>query len=122
VNRRNTWIGGYHREGWIDVNISEFGSYAVMADRIPPRITPIEQAQWMTRGVITFRLTDNLSGVATYRGEIDGQYVLFEMDGKTSLIRYTLDRERLSRGAHTLVLKISDACGNQTVYETKFQW
>jgi len=56
VNKRNTWIGGYHREGWMDVNISEFGAYAVIADRIPPRITPVEQAQWMTRGVITLKL------------------------------------------------------------------
>jgi len=106
----------------MDVNISEFGAYAVIADRIPPRISPVEQVQWTTRGVITFRLSDNLSGVATYRGAIDGQYVLFEMDGKTSLIKYKLDSERLSRGAHTLSLTVTDACGNQSIYETKFQW
>ena len=123
VNRRNTWVGGTYREGWIDVDVSELGvDFAVMSDKISPRIIPVEQAQWMTRGVITFRLTDNLSGVATYRGEIDGQYVLFEMDGKTALIRYTLDSERLSQGEHTLVLTVVDACGNQAVYETKFRW
>jgi hypothetical protein len=122
VNKRNTWIGGTYREGWMDAGIREFGVFAVMADRIPPRITPVDQAQWIAKGVITFRLTDNLSGVSTYRGEIDGQYVLFEMDGKTSLIRYTLDRERLSRGNHTLSLTVSDACGNQAAYETVFQW
>ena len=123
VNKRNTWIGGTYREGWMDADIREFGvDVAIMPDSTPPRITPVGQAQWMTGGAIIFRLTDNLSGVATYRGEIDGQYVLFEMDGKTSLIRYTLDRERLSRGKHTLSLTVSDACGNQSVYETAFQW
>ena len=43
-------------------------------------------------------------------------------DGKKALIRYTLDRERLSRGERSLVLTVTDACGNQTIYETKFKW
>ena len=123
VNKRYTWVGGSYREGWMDAGIRELGGqYAVMSDRIPPRITPVDQTQWMAKGVITFRLTDNLSGVATYRGEINGAYVLFEMDRKTSLIKYTLDRERLSRGNHTLSLTVTDACGNQASYETAFQW
>jgi hypothetical protein len=122
VNNRVTWVGGNYRDGWLDANIREFGEFAVMSDRTPPRITPVDQAQWMTKGVITFRLTDNLSGVATYRGEIDGQYALFEMDGKTALIRYILDRERLSRGEHTLKITVADACENQAVFETKINW
>ena len=122
VNKRNSWIGGTYRDGWMDANISEFGVYAVMADRTPPVITPVEQPQWMTKGVISFRLTDNLSGVDSYRGEIDGNYALFEMDGKRSLISYKLDKERLARGKHTLALTVTDTCGNQTVFETAFQW
>ena len=122
TNNRMSWIGGYYRDSWLDANIRELGEFAVMYDSIPPRITSFEQTLWITKGVIAFRLTDNLSGVATYRGEIDGQYALFEMDGKKALIRYTLDRERLSRGEHSLVLTVNDACGNQTVYETKFKW
>ena len=118
ANNRNSWIGGIYRDGWLDANINELGVYAILADRTPPRITPVEQPQWMTKGVITFRLTDNLSGVATYRGEVDGQYVLFEMDGKNSLISYKIDRERISSGNHTLSLTVTDACGNQAVYES----
>ena len=122
VDKRISWIGGTYRDGWIDANISEFGVYAVRADRIPPRITPVEQPQWMSKGTITFRLTDNLSGVATYRGEIDGHYALFEMDGKTSLINYKLDKTRLSPGKHTLTITITDACENQSVLETSFSF
>jgi len=120
VNKRNSWIGGTYRDGWIDANINEFGVYAVVADKKPPVITPLEQSQWMTRGIISFRLTDNLSGVAAYRGEIDGNYALFEMDGKKSLIIYKLDKERLTRGKHTLSLTATDACGNRKVFETTF--
>jgi hypothetical protein len=122
INKRNSWIGGTYRDGWIDANISEFGAYAISVDRIPPRITPVDQPQWMSKGLISFRLTDNLSGVATYRGEIDGNYALFEMDGKTSSISYKLDKDRLSRGKHTLTLTTTDACGNQSVFETSFSF
>jgi len=120
VNKRNSWIGGTYRDGWMDAHISELGVYAVKADRTPPVITPLEQPQWITKGVISFRLTDNLSGVDTYRGEIDGHFALFEMDGKKSLITCKLDKERLSRGKHSLTLTVTDACGNQSVFETMF--
>ena len=122
ANNRNSWIGGTYREGWVDANISELGVYAILSDRTPPRITPVDQPQWITKGVISFRLTDNLSGVSTYRGEIDGNYVLFEMDGKSALITYTLDKERLVRGKHSLSLTVTDACGNQAMYEASLQW
>ncbi|MDR0794612.1 MAG: M23 family metallopeptidase [Tannerella sp.] len=120
VNKRNHWIGGKYRDGWMDADINELGTYAVMADTVPPNITPLDQQQWMKKGVISFRLTDTLSGISSYRGEIDGNYALFEMDGKNALVTYTLDKERLSRGKHSLSLAVKDACGNQTIHETTF--
>jgi hypothetical protein len=117
-NNRPVWIGGTYRDGWVDASITELGAYAVMTDTVAPKITPVDSAQWMKRDMIAFRLTDNLSGVAAYRGEIDGQYALFAMDGKKALISYAVDRRRLTPGEHVLVLTVTDGCGNQSVYET----
>jgi hypothetical protein len=120
-NGQRSWVGGTYREGWLDADIRELGaSYAVTIDATPPKITPVEPSLWTGKKVITFRLTDNLSGVETYKGMIDGQYALFEMDGKKSLISYTFDRQRLSRGKHALSLTVTDGCGNSSVYETEF--
>ncbi|MDR3269088.1 MAG: M23 family metallopeptidase [Tannerella sp.] len=121
-DKKRSWIGGTYRDGWIDADIRELGTYLIASDTVAPRITPVEPAQWMHKEAISFRLTDNLSGVETYRGTIDGQYVLFEMDGKKSLIYYTFDRSRLSRGEHALSLTVADRCGNTSVYETSFIW
>jgi hypothetical protein len=117
---RPTWVGGTYRDGWIDAEISELGRYAVISDTKAPNIVPLDSSQWIARETITFRMTDNLSGIATYRGEIDGQYVLFERDGKKSQIRYVFDPQRLTRGKHTLFLTVTDRCGNQSVYRTVF--
>lgn len=119
---RRYWIGGTYQNGWIEGNIKELGTtYTIGKDVTPPTITPLNKANWATRGVISFRLTDNLSGVQTYRGEIDGKYALFEMNNK-SVITYRFDKERLKKGKHKLKLTVSDAAGNPSVFSTSFTW
>lgn len=120
-NGRRSWTGGVYRNGWVDADIKETGSYTLGQDLVPPTITPLNPATWVSKQAIALRLSDNLSGVQTYRGEIDGQYVLFEMNSK-SVITYHFDKERLARGKHTLKLIVTDACGNQSTYTYPFTW
>ncbi len=120
-NGRLSWTGGVYRNGWVDADIKEMGSYTLGQDLVPPTITPLNPATWVSKQAIALRLSDNLSGVQTYRGEIDGQYVLFEMNSK-SVITYHFDKERLARGKHTLKLVVTDACGNQSTYTYPFTW
>lgn len=120
-NGRRSWTGGVYRNGWIDADIKEMGTYTPGQDLVPPTITPLNPATWVSKQAISFRLSDNLSGVQTYRGEIDGQFVLFEMNSK-SVITYHFDKERLARGKHTLKLVVTDACGNQSSYTYPFTW
>ena len=120
-NGRRSWTGGVYRNGWVDADIKETGSYTLGQDLVPPTITPLNPVTWVSKQAIALRLSDNLSGVQTYRGEIDGQYVLFEMNSK-SVITYHFDKERLARGKHTLKLVVTDACGNQSSYTYPFTW
>lgn len=120
-NGRAAWIGGSFRKGWIDADIKELGSYTISQDTKAPVITPINPQAWIGKRNFVFRLSDNLSGIQTYRGEIDGQFVLFEMDSK-SIITYRFDKERLQRGPHELKLTVTDACGNESVYTHPFTW
>lgn len=118
---RRSWTGGVYRNGWIDADIKELGTYTTGHDIVPPTITPLNPATWVSKQAISLRLSDNLSGVQTYRGEIDGQFVLFEMNSK-SVITYRFDKERLTKGKHTLKLTATDACGNQSTYTYPFTW
>ena len=116
-----SWIGGNYRNGWLDAEIRELGDYAIQVDTRPPSITPILPKKGANAKQLQFRLTDNLSGVERYRGEIDGQYALFEMNAR-SVITYRYDPDRLSRGPHKLRLVVVDACGNEAVHEQTFTW
>lgn len=121
LNGRRSWIGGDYRNGWIDGKIKEMGTYTLGQDTKAPTITPLQPGTWISKRMFVFRLSDNLSGVQTYRGEIDGQFVLFEMNNK-SVITYRFDKERLTRGKHTLRLTVTDACGNEAKYTYPFVW
>ena len=99
----------------------ELGNYTVGQDLKAPTITPLGANTWISKQAFVFRLSDNLSGVQTYRGEIDGQYVLFEMNSK-SVITYKFDKERLKKGKHTLKLTVTDAAGNRSEYKYSFVW
>lgn len=121
-NKRFDWVGGSYRNGWMDADIRELGTYTVSQDTKSPTITPVNQNAWVGSQKITFRITDNLSGIKSYRGEIDGTFVLFELDGKKGLVSYSFDKIRLKRGNHKLIFRVTDNCGNQSVYEHTFVW
>ncbi len=118
-NNRPSWIGGSYRNGWIDGTIRETGSYTLRADTIPPTITPLNRETWLSKQAFTFKLSDNLSGVKTYRGEIDGGFVLFEMNNR-SVISHKFNRKEYEPGSHTLKITVQDACGNEATYEYPF--
>lgn len=119
---RRYWVGGDYKAGWVHGEIRELATYSLAADTEPPIITPIAPETWVQKKRITIRIADHLSGVDTYRGEIDGEYALFEFDGKKGLLTYHFDSERLANGAHELVFTVTDACGNQSVYTRNFVW
>lgn len=116
---RRSWIGGNYQNGWIEGQIRELGQYTLEQDTTPPKIIPVEQGNWISKQKFVFRLTDNLSGVKEYKGLINGQFALFEMNNK-SVITYSFDKERLSPGQHMLELTVTDACGNESVYTHSF--
>lgn len=106
--------------------IKDFGKYFVMRDTTAPTVKPMNfDAKGKTDTVFTsmksiqFKIGDNLSGVETYRGTIDGKWVLFEYEPKKDRLMYTFD-EHVSKGRHELVMVVTDAVGNQSTFKRKF--
>ncbi|MCM1448854.1 MAG: M23 family metallopeptidase [Clostridiales bacterium] len=105
----------------LTARITRFGKYRVITDEKAPTITPVTPEKWRARGVVTYKISDNLSGIETYRGEIDGKWVMFELDGKTGTLSYKIDRNRLPAAKrHTVNLMVTDAAGNVTTSTNRF--
>ena len=119
---RIAWTGGVYRDGWITAGIHELGRYAVARDTVPPEITPVEQDKWQERRQIKIRIADGLSGISAYRGEIDGRYALFALDGKKAMLTCDFDGERSSPGDHRLTLTVTDQAGNRSELRLAFRW
>jgi len=114
-------IGGEYSEEWVTAKTSVFGNFSIAVDKTPPQITPlnIKDKKTLTNpSKVQFKITDDLSGIKTYRGEIDGKWVLFEYDAKSKLLSYTFDKDRISFGkSHLLRLVVTDNKKNETEYK-----
>jgi hypothetical protein len=117
-------VGGTFSHGWITATPDEFGAFTVMVDSVPPSIIPlsIQERKTLTENSkIRFKINDDLSGIKSYRGEIDGKWVLFEYDAKTNIISYTFDKSRMAFGnLHQLSLLVIDKRDNRAEYKASF--
>ncbi|GHT55687.1 peptidase M23 [Bacteroidia bacterium] len=95
-----SWLGGsYNFGGTITTKIRELSSFAVMLDTVPPTIQLLEQKtkKGTRRDHIAFKITDDLSGIKSYRGTVDGHWVLFEYDAKRNYLYYKHDATRFGK-------------------------
>ncbi len=121
--QRVSWVGGTYKDGAVIGRIRELGhTYSVGSDTKAPSIAPLNAEKWATNKAIKIRLTDDLSGVASFRGTIDGKFVLFEHDVKSTVYTYTFDDTRLTKNGttHKFSFVAKDGCGNTANYEFEF--
>ncbi|HZL10203.1 MAG TPA: M23 family metallopeptidase [Prolixibacteraceae bacterium] len=115
---------GKYDDGWVEGNIRLLGDYALAVDTVAPKIISLsiaDQSKLNDANRLRFKLSDNLSGIETYRGTIDGNWVLFEYDLKNNLISYTFDQSRLQFNKnHSLNLVVTDYKGNTSTYKANF--
>ncbi len=108
--------------GYIKAVAKDFGDYYIKIDTVPPHIAPINIADGKNMAKlsrITLRLSDNLSGVKSYNGKIDGKWVLMEWDFKTKVLSYTFEKG-LTPGKHIFELAVSDNKDNVSEYKADF--
>jgi hypothetical protein len=126
-NQRLEYAGGEYREGgFLEGRIREFGQYTIGVDSIAPLILALDTKSTQSlkgQSEIRFLIRDDLSGIASYNGYIDEEWVLFEFDAKNDLLRYVFDEERIKKGKeHRLELRVSDRKGNTGIYKKTIQW
>lgn len=120
---RPSAVEGEYRGGRMEAKVNRFGNYSVMADTVAPKVVAQQPEKWGQRGAVTYKISDNLSGIDTYRGEIDGKWALMELDGKTGTLSFKLDPKRWKKGVrHKVVLTVTDACGNSSTDTRTFTW
>lgn len=114
--------GGNWSNGWVSANIRNLGKYVIMADTTKPVIRPLNiySGKTISRNEsIDFRIKDKLSGIDTYRGEVDGEWVLFKYYPSKNRLVFQ-PGNRLDSGKHSLKLVVTDKKQNEAIYKADF--
>ncbi len=117
-NKRSS-VGGKYSEGYVTAQIREFGNYTVMVDVTPPVIRPVNvfnNKKVAKQNSILVKISDNLSGIKTYRGTLNGRWILMDFDAKSNQLTYVFD-QMMKPGKNIFVLTVTDGVGNSTRYE-----
>ncbi len=116
------YVGGTYENGWMKAPIRELATYTVAVDTVPPQVQPLNRRMWERSKEIAFRLSDKHTGIRSYKGKIDGKFVLFTYNLKRRLA-CRLKEARIESGKHhTLELEVTDFCGNVTVVKDRFYY
>ena len=125
-DQTKTAANSYWSDGYLSAEVMAFGRYFIGIDTVKPVIS----AMGITNGSnlsgkkdIRIRITDELSGIKSYVGSIDGKWALFEYDQKNDMLVYKFDDARITKGSkHNLVLEVSDNKDNVSKFKREFTW
>ncbi len=115
-------IGGSYNNGYMDAKVREIGTFTVAVDTIPPIVNVLNKAGW-SKGTIRFKVKDEESGINTYKGTIDGQFVPFGLQIMSNEVIYSLDPTLIKKGKqHEVEFYVVDNCNNKTIIKETFYW
>ncbi|MDP2423135.1 MAG: M23 family metallopeptidase [Bacteroidales bacterium] len=120
---KNKWVseGGHYEAGWVSTAVRSFGVFSVVVDTLAPVIAPVNihpGKDISNQNTIALKINDEFSGIKTYHGSLNGQWILMDYDPKNESLVYMFDA-RLIKGENKFVLLVSDNVGNNARYEAK---
>jgi hypothetical protein len=125
--RTYTCGGKWAADGTLQTQNNRFGNYSILIDTAKPRITPVSfQADMRKLSRLAFKIRDNHETMGNarplrYRAELDGQWLMMEMDGKNDLLFHNFDEGYISTGEHALKIVVIDDRDNEAVFEGRFK-
>tara|TARA_B100001059_G_scaffold42883_1_gene34830 strand:- start:8112 stop:9779 length:1668 start_codon:yes stop_codon:yes gene_type:complete len=110
-------------KGHWKTKVKDMGDFTLARDSVAPKIFPsnFRPKQWLSKfKFIKIKISDDFSGIKSYRGTINGEWVLFEYEPKRKLLTYDLSDKVFDLVKHELQLEVVDNVGNKAVYKTTF--
>ena len=120
---KTSYVPSFQKDAVFTAKVKTLGKYALVLDTIAPKINiakPIE-GKWLTdKKTLQLTISDSLSGIKSYNGYLNGNWILFDYDNKTKKITHEFSDGIVAEGANELKLVVIDNVGNSTTFETHF--
>lgn len=122
VDSRGWSQGGSYANGFVSGKMSKFGNFHISVDTIAPKIQALnisENKAMTSVKRMNFKISDNLSGIQSFNGYLNGKWVLMEYDSKSASLWHVFE-QNLPKGKHHFKLVVKDWKDNEKVYEVNF--
>jgi len=106
-----------------ETKTKKLGTFFIKKDSISPTIKSLSfnKGDWISnKNYIKFRILDKESGIKTYRGTINGKWVLFEYEYKKNQISYEFDKYSTKKLMNEVEINIEDMVGNKKIFKSFF--
>lgn len=100
-----------------------FGEYKLFKDGTPPKIKIDKKigGKWISNlNELKFTISDDLSGIKSYDGYLNGKWILLEYEPKTKKLIHHFSDGIVAEGKNDLKVVVTDNIGNSTIFETQF--
>ncbi|WP_025607441.1 M23 family metallopeptidase [Pontibacter actiniarum] len=111
TGRGRGYTGGKWEGNTITFTTKNMGKFKVLEDTRPPYIRLVSKS----RNGISFKVSDDLSGLNSFDAWVDGKWILMKYEHKTA----TIWSEKLDKSvplSGEVILKVKDNAGNEATY------
>ncbi len=121
--KATNWNYTSYKNGVFSAKVKSLGRYALAKDTLAPKISIGKsiEGKWLTSSSkLELYIRDDLSGIKTYKGYLNGKFILFEFDYKSRKLTHFFADNIADDGRNDLKLIVSDNAGNSATFETHF--
>jgi len=113
----------YKRGKTFTTRTRNLGTYTLARDTTAPKIRSknFKEKQWLNNyRYLSVHISDDLSGVDTYRATLNGEWILMEYEPKTNTLTYNFDDVILDQKECDLKVVVTDNVGNSNTFTSTF--
>ncbi|NHN25209.1 M23 family metallopeptidase [Flavobacterium jejuense] len=113
----------YRKGTTFSTRVRDLDNYKLAVDTIAPRIYNVnfvEGKDLKNQKTLSVSIADNLSGIDTYNGYLNGEWILMEYDYKTKKLIHTLSDNKYVQGENDFKVVVTDNMQNSATFESHF--
>ncbi len=120
---RKSYNATTYKDGSFTARVKTLGNFTLIKDTLAPTIKLVKpiSGKWISSDkYLQLTIKDDLSGINTINGWLNGKWILFEYDHKTRKITHDFSDNIYTDGRNELKVEVTDNVGNSAIFETHF--
>ena len=123
TDKRISYNNTYMEDGKLTAKVKTLGNFKLAMDTTAPKIfsPSFAEGKWLTKNdTFSLKISDDMSGIATFDAWLNGKWILMHYDYKTRIIFHNFSDGVVAEGRNDLKVTVTDNVGNSTTFETHF--